>query len=98
MAHLSALVGDDDPAGLVLPLGVVEVGVEGGADDDIVQLVSVQVGHAHRVAEVGADLLPRQVEQVLQLAVVQHHLRQQLGKDLESLQTVLSKGVEDTKT
>ena len=72
--YLSVLIRDDDPACLVFSLGVVEVCVEGRSDDDVVQLVPVQVGHTHRVAEVGADLLTGEVEQVPQVAVVQHHL------------------------
>ena len=44
--------------------------------DDIVETVPVEVGGGEAVAEVGADLAPRQVVQVRQVRVVQQHLQQ----------------------
>lgn len=72
--HLfTALVDDVHPAHVVLAL-VVGRGKHGGPHDEVIEAVSVHVGGTQAVAEVAAQLLPRQVLHVLQIPGVQHHL------------------------
>ena len=53
---LAVLVDDEDAARLELARVDVVVGPHGGADDEVVEAVAVQVAGGDGVAEVGSDL------------------------------------------
>ena len=54
--HVWRLVGHQHLSGLVFPLGSAVVCVERCAHYDVIESVSVQIGHTETVAEVGANL------------------------------------------
>ena len=68
------LVHDVDSSGLVFAHDLV-VGPHGGADDEVVEAVAVEVASSDRVPEVGTDLVTGQVVQVGQVRVVDEDLK-----------------------
>ena len=71
--YILVLIHDVDAARLELAHDG-EVRVHGGADQDVVEAVAVDVAGGDGVAEVGSDLVARQVVKVGQVRVVQHNL------------------------
>ena len=72
------LVDDIDAAGLIFSHNLV-VGPHRRADDEVVEAVAVQIAGSDGVAEVGADLIPRQVVEIRQVGVVDQDLEGNLS-------------------
>jgi len=67
MTHLAPLIVDVNSAGFVFSLVVVQLCVQGGANNQILEAVAVQVSGANRVAEIGSKLGAGHVEDVHQI-------------------------------
>ena len=59
--YLFILIDNIDPSSLILGTGLSQISMEGSADDDIIQTVSVHVQNGDGVAEVSSNLSSGQI-------------------------------------